>query len=268
MITFNMSKNLELENMKNMSGKHCKSNKWNIFKAVLLIIFIVTFIVCLVILIYWLKSNNNLKKIEKILEEKVIVYNNDETIESNDIPEISINFDALKEINSDAVAWIYIKNTDINYPVLQTSNNEYYLKHDLYKKYSSCGSIYLDCENNIDFSDENTVIYGHNLKNQKMFADLAKLYNGELGNDIEIIIYTPNGVKKYQVFASYMEEPVARLTRKKLGASEKKNFINDCAKRSGKEFYSNIDENKEILTLVTCDSTGNKRIFVNAIEKN
>jgi len=252
-----------------MSGKHYRINNWNIFRILLLIIFISIFIICSGILIYWLKSNNNLEQIEKVLEEKVITYNNnDETTENNEIPKMSINFDALKEINSDAVAWIYIANTDINYPVLQTNNNEYYLKRDLYKKYSSCGSIYLDYGNSKDFSDENTVIYGHNLKNQKMFADLAKLHKGELGNDIEIIIYTPDGMKKYQVFSCYMEEPVSRLTRKKFNSNEKKNFINDCAKKSNKEFQCNIDENKKIITLVTCDSTGKKRIFVNAIEKN
>ena len=124
---------------------------------------------------------------------------------------------------------------------------------------------YFHCKTKKDFSEKNTVIYGHNLKNQKMFADLAKVYNGELGENIEVEIYTENNFKKYKIFTCYMEEPNLNVIQKNWNDEEKQEFIDNAIKKSKIDFNCDIDYGKNLLTLITCDSTGKERIIVHAM---
>ena len=135
-----------------MGGKHFEKEKTNIAKNLFLIIFILIFVFSSIMVIIWLIGNYGLSKIENELIDKVVTINSgeDNDIEGQDNENkgsISVDFNSLKEINSDIVAWIYIKDTDINYPILQTGDNNYYLRRDIYKKYSFCGSIFMDYKN-------------------------------------------------------------------------------------------------------------------------
>ncbi len=209
-------------------------------------------------MIYWLKSKYDLSKIENEVISKVSVNEEGEQGESK-----KIDFDKLQKINSDVMGWIYIKDTDINYPIMKSNDNDYYLKRDLYKKYSSAGSIFMDYENNSDFSDENTIIYGHNLKNKKMFADLQKIYKGELGEYIEI--YTKDTFQKYKIISVRMEEPNDEMMMKEfVSDAQRKIYLNTWVQRSKINFGYNIENNNQFITLITCDSTGKNRIIVNA----
>ena len=161
-------------------------------------------------IIYWVKSNNDLKELETGVFAEVV----QEIEEENGEVVKTIDFDKLTQINSDVVGWISIENTAINYPILQANDNEYYLKKDLYKKNNSCGSIYLDCNTNKDFSEQNTVIYGHHLTRGGMFTELDKIYNGELGNEVYIQIYTLENSYTYQVIASYIAKPSLEIVKK------------------------------------------------------
>ena len=92
-------------------------------------------------------------------------------------PDVSwpaVDFAALSEINPDIVAWIYIEGTEINYPVVQGSDNQYYLKHLFNGKWNSSGCIFLDSRNTPDFSDRHSIIYGHHMKNGTMFSGLTE----------------------------------------------------------------------------------------------
>ncbi len=277
------NKNEKKDEHSNKKRKYIKRNKYNnkkyennkkhinskmILRKVVQVISILVFFVCLAITLFWMYSNVQLKKIENDLSTVVTNIQEDNLKENKELIEkgsLKIDFTQLKSINSDVIGWIYIKDTDINYPILQTTNNEYYLKNSLYKTYSSCGSIFLDCNTKKDFSEQNTVIYGHNLKNQKMFADLEKVYKGELGDKITIEIYTEEAFKKYMVFASYMEEPNLKVIQKNWNQEQKTNFIESAIKKSSIKFSYDMENNKNILTLITCDSTGKKRIIVHAI---
>lgn len=242
-----------------------KNRKLNNF---LLLIFIIIFIASSGVMIYWLKSNYELSKIEEEVINKVATINKDTNDSSKG--SVSVDFNSLKQINNDVKAWIYIKNTDINYPVLQATDNDYYLKRDIYKKYSSAGSIFLDYNNEADFSDTNTVIYGHNLKNKKMFADLTKIYNGQLGNAIDIEIYREDGTFEiYEVVSAYQGIPDTKMIKKTFKSSEERiKYINECISKSSVKFEYNKDTNfEDLLTLMTCDSSGYNRIVVNAQKK-
>ena len=88
---------------------------------------------------------------------------------------ISVDFASLREINDDVIGWIYVEAIpDINYPVVQGTDNSEYL-HSTYKgTYNFAGTIFIDCENSRDFGDCNTIVYGHNMKNGSMFGSLKK----------------------------------------------------------------------------------------------
>ena len=171
---------------------------------IIFIIFICVFLYSGYNVFIWFKSDIETKKLEEGLYVDVITKEKEpETGEEI----ISIGFDKLKEINPDIFAWIIIDNTYINYPILQGPTDEYYLRKDIYKKYSVAGSIFVYSNANKDFLDENTIIYGHNMKNDRMFSNLHKIYNGDLGTNIDIRIYTENKTSIYKVFSCYIDEP-------------------------------------------------------------
>ncbi len=90
---------------------------------------------------------------------------------------IYATFMKLRSENSDVVAWIKVDDTNISYPVVQGTDNMIYLNYDAEGKYSIAGSIFMDAANDSDFSDMHTMIYGHNMSGEKMFADVAKMYD-------------------------------------------------------------------------------------------
>lgn len=225
---------------------------------ILLLIFAVIFIYSSYKVIYWVKSNKGLEKLEEGIFKELV---EEEQTEEGEIIK-KIDFEKLTNINLDVVGWIYIENTGINYPIMQTSDNEYYLKKDIYKKNSSCGSIYLDCDTKSDFSEANSVIYGHTLKSGGMFTELNNMCNGDFGNNIVIEIYTKDNLYKYQVRAAYITEIDLSLMKRNLNEEQKEEYLNKAIKRSKIQFENPSNSNGEILTLVTCHDK--QRAVINA----
>lgn len=122
------------------------------------------------------------------------------------VPEKNIDFTDLQaNTNADIYAWIYIPDTKIDYPVVQhPADNTYYLNYNLDGSKGYPGCIYSENYNEKDFTDPNTVLYGHNMKNGSMFAGLHKFADSEyFENHPYIYIYTPDGLKVYEIFAAY-----------------------------------------------------------------
>ena len=117
----------------------------------------------------------------------------------------AIDFDELKKINDDCVAWIYIEDTDINYPIVQGSDNSYYLKHLIDGKWNSSGSIFMDSRVSADISDRHSIIYGHHMKNGTMFSGLTKYKEQEYFDaHPEGWLITPEGTYRIEFFAGYV----------------------------------------------------------------
>lgn len=116
-----------------------------------------------------------------------------------------IDFEQLTEINSDLYAWIRIPGTVIDYPIGQRAGNDvYYLSHDMYREPRSAGCIFTQDCNSKDFTDPNTVIYGHNMRNETMFQNLHLFSDPTFFEEHPYVyIYTPDRVLAYKVFAAY-----------------------------------------------------------------
>ena len=117
----------------------------------------------------------------------------------------AVDFAALKEINPDIVAWVYIEGTEINYPVVQGTDNQYYLKHLFNGKWNSSGCIFLDRRNEPDFSDRHSIIYGHHMKNGTMFSGLTQYKKQEFYQaHPTILLITPEQNIRVEIFAGYV----------------------------------------------------------------
>ena len=132
-------------------------------------------------------------------------------------PRFVVDFDALKSINGDTVAWIrFDEPTQISYPVVKGLDNSKYLKTTFEGNRNAAGAIFVDVDNAGDFTDRNTFIYGHNMKNGSMFAQLRKYKTKEYcDQNPYFYIYTPDGEEKvYQIFAVSIVKDTSRNYQK------------------------------------------------------
>ena len=121
-------------------------------------------------------------------------------------PPFDVDFAALQGVNPDVVGWIYIEALDgISYPVVQGEDNEEYLHTTYENNYNFAGTIFIDYENSRDFSDCNTLVYGHNMKNGSMFGRLKKFSEDQTTYEKSkyFWIFTPEKDYRYEIISAY-----------------------------------------------------------------
>ena len=120
------------------------------------------------------KSVDAYKKLDNYTIEQTTSETSGESEEEpvKEKPYPDVDFAGLKSVNSDVIGWIYVPDTEINYPIVHTSDNDYYLDHLVDRTQNPAGAIFLDTRNPSDFSDLHSIIYGHHMKNGSMFAAL------------------------------------------------------------------------------------------------
>ena len=184
--------------------------------------------------------------------------------------EIPVDFETLIEDNPDIYAWVTVPGTQIDYPVVQSgTDNAYYLNHAVNYAESAAGAIFTEDYNSKDFQDYITVLYGHNMKNGSMFAGLRSYEdNAFFDTHRDITVYTPDTIRKYRVFAAYVEDDRHLLYYYNQGitAEDRKAFLDDImTHRDMQSIYdadAPVDENSKILTLSTCHRTGDAYRFL------
>ena len=201
------------------------------------------------------KIQNEVVKYINATDTKDIETNNN----SNSLPIKNNYIYSLKEINSDVVAWLKVNNTNIDYPIVQTFDNEYYLKYNLYREKDSNGWLFMDYDNNTTKIDDNIIIYGHNrYLNGVMFGTLNKtLYkNWYTNKENQIIKFdTLYGSYQYKVFSIYIIPTTSDYLETNFDNSKDKiNFLNMLKDRSIYDFNITLNENSKIITLSTCQS--------------
>ena len=190
-----------------------------------------------------------------------------------EIAESPIDWEGMWEINEDVYAWITVPGTVIDYPILQhATDNTYYLNYNIDGSYGYPGCIYTENMNSKDFTDNNTVIYGHNMKNGSMFAGLHQYEDGNFFMEHpQVLIYTPEKEFEYTIFAAYIYDDRHLMysfdfTNEDVYASYLDTVLNirDLSANIRDDVTVTKDDN--IITLVTCMSNQpDKRLLVQAV---
>ncbi len=172
------------------------------------------------------------------------------------IPLMDVSFGDLLQKNKDTVAWINVNGTNINYPVVQTKNNKYYLNHSFDKQYNAAGWVFADYRNNLNDFDKNTIIYAHGRQDKTMFGSLKGIIKSSWYKDTDnyiVQLSTPNKNTMWQVFSIYkIPTESYYITTKFSNDNEFLKFVDTLQKRSVFDFKATVDENDKILTLSTC----------------
>lgn len=230
----------------------------NIKKKILLIILTIISIFSFAkIIIYYINSYQNKKANQELIEKSIEKIDN----------KFKINYSKIN--NEDVVGWIIMNQNKINYPILKSNDNNFYLTRDYNKKHNQSGSIFMDFRNN-DFKDKNTVIYGHSMLDGTMFGSLREMFKKgyfDTKNNNYIKIYDLNSKEiTYQIFSYYIIDTENYYITTTFTTEEQyKIFIDKITKRSYKNFNIKIDTTDQILTLSTC-SSNNKRKVLHAVK--
>lgn len=162
----------------------------------------------------------------------------------------------LRSLNADTYGWITVSGTDVDYPVVQGEDNDYYLRRSFYKSYLNSGSIFVDASCLSPAENRNTVIYGHNMKDGTMFHSLHNLNNQTYFDAAEIRLMTTQGIYVYEVYSVHQPHEMDRFFYTDFTDASWQEFLNWTKESS---FFPNNDIplslTDRVITLSTCIST-------------
>ena len=193
---------------------------------------------------------------------------------------VSVDFDALTAQNNDTAGWLYIPGTKINYPVVQAGDNEHYLSRSFKRKEASCGTIFMDYQNNLNPLDRNTIVFGHNMGSSSslMFSQLTKFKKQSYWEKHQTLQFdTPYRTGTWQVLAAcHLDvgtlEQFNFLQQDFISDDAFVGFVQSIKARALFETNVYAPADGRLLTLVTCDRSGgfgkNGRLLVVAVQIN
>lgn len=279
------TKNHQLISDSEKMNHHFKKNKYHKrfklpFLITLFFIFLLGSIFCVHTILMWFQdnydTNRNVKQIDEIVQVNEIkdnknteLVNQPEQTESDywyyiKFPLIQVDFQNLLKKNKDTVAWIQVNNTNINYPVVQTTNNDYYLSHSYDKSTNEAGWVFMDFRNNPDFSSKNTIIYAHSRLDKTMFGSLSKVLKESWYKNKEnhiIKLSTPTENTLWNIFSVYkIKEESYYITTKFSDNDSYQTFLNTIKNRSKYQFNTELNTNDHVLTLSTCYSNTERTV--------
>lgn len=249
---------------------------------VLIVLFSLALILSLLKIYFWTQDNKKIADITKEINEIVTPTPIEEEGElinppedkANDywdyvkLPFYEVDFTALKEKNPDTVAFIHMQGNNINYPVVQTDNNDYYLKHAYDKSKNSAGWVFMDYRNNITTLSDNTVIYGHGRLDETVFGSLknALTANWQANKENYVIwLTTEKENLVFQIFSIYTIPSENYYIETDFSSSaDKEKWLNTMKERNTTSFDTSVNTNDKILTLSTCQNNNGGRIVVQA----
>ena len=225
------------------------------------------------------KTNTEIKEIEDVVEIKEVEdTKNTEIIEQvEEIPKenpywdyikmnlISVDFDELLKINNETKGWIQVNGTNINYPFVQTTNNDYYLTHSYNKSYNQAGWVFMDYRNDTENLDKNTILYAHGMNNKTMFGSLRNILSSSWYNNTDnhiIKLSTPTENTLWQVFSVYHIKTTNDYIKTEFATDEEyQNFLDMLKERSAVSFDTTLSSTDKILTLSTCYNKTDKVVM-------
>ncbi len=246
-------------------------------------------ITCLGIIIFslltileWFYDNSKIRQINKEIDKNIRIETNNvkgklinpPTNKSSNYyyyvntPFYEADFTSLLSQNKDTVGFIHIKNTNINYPIVQTTNNSYYLSHSFDKKENKAGWIFMDYRNSHDDLDDNTIIYGHARLDGTMFGSLRNTLTTSWQNNRDNYVIFLSTLKEnmiFQIFSIYTIEKEGYYIKTNFSNEEKKKlWLQTMKERNIAPINTEVNTNDKILTLSTCQNDDNGRIVIQA----
>lgn len=281
-----INKNTSNKDTKKTKKIHLKKKYKNLIWWIFFILFLSFFAFSMYKVLIWNMDNNKIKKIEESILKDVNVEEIEPSLEDEntnlinepdnkediywkyqDVSFINVDIEELQKENKDTIGWIQVLGTNINYPIVQTNDNNYYLNHDYLKDKNIGGWIFLDYRNDLNHLSNNNIIYGHERYNKSMFGSLKTVLTDSWLNNTDnhiIKISTSEYNYLFQVFSVYtIPEETYYLQTDFKNNNEYQTFLDTITGRSTYNFNTNINTNDKILTLSTC-SGNNKRLVVHA----
>lgn len=179
-----------------------------------------------------------------------------------------IDFEQLQKNFPDSVGWITVEGTPLDYPIMYAGDNETYLNRAADGSENSAGAIFLDCRNSPDFADENSIIFGHNLKSGSMFGMLPQYQNADYTREHPIITLTDRrGETAYTVFSVYVTTAGSESYTR--GFSDHGDYLRFLQKVKELSLYDtgvSVDGGGKMVTLSTCTNLAqDERLVIQAI---
>ena len=178
----------------------------------------------------------------------------DNSEEKSEAPPIQVDFNLLCNQNQDVIAWLYCPDTPINYPVVQAADNDFYLRRLLDGSYNTAGTLFMDFRNSDDFSDWNSIIYGHNMKNDSMFGTLSD-YKAQSYFEEHPVMYllTPEQNYKINLLAGFVTPANSELySAFNPSVEERESLVKEWMNASDFDSASILASEYNLITLSTC----------------
>lgn len=215
---------------------------------------------------YLFSTQNNYLKAVKTVKTVQDNFADEEPDAEDNEEQSSLNIDwnGLKSLNPDVIAWIDIPGTEISYPILQSRDNNEYLRLNIYRKPSKAGCIFTDSRNKTPFKDFSTVIHGHNLQNRSiMFSNLKKYRNKAFAEEHKAVyIYLPDGsCLEYTVFA-FLKVNIHDTFVYSTDISDTFSFLNSVAENNLLNTDTDLSLISSVITLSTCTNKNPDERFV------
>ena len=282
--TISTNSNNDMANILDDDKPRKNKKKLNLSLFTVLIVFFSIILIYSGLSIFnWLKDNKNIKKINEEINTKVKteqidiegqLINPPQANKENDywyyvkLPFYSVDFNELKKKNSDTVAFIHMDQTNINYPVVQTTNNDYYLTRAFDKSKNYAGWVYMDYRNDSINLSDNTVIYGHGRLDKTVFGSLKNALTKQWQENKEnyaIWLSTPSKNMLFQIFSIYTINSESYYIKTDFkNSGEKQKWINTMLERNTANIQTEVTTDDKILTLSTCQNNNGGRIVVQA----
>lgn len=249
----------------------CMKNKRNVYLIISIVsaVIVVLALVAIGVLFFSFKQvrddysqlASQAKSVVSSGKENLFWNRQDPEVPEETIPDpvdIPVDFDFLRGENEDIIGWIQVDGTKIDYPVLyDTTYNMYYLNHNFKGTTTAYGSIFVLGENAGDFTDFNTVVYGHNMLDGSMFAQLHQFRKKDFfDNHGQIIIYTPDRKLTYQVFAAYRRDNLNIIVNHDFSTEElRQEYLDSVYAQNAVANFNpelTVTPSDRIVTLSTC----------------
>lgn len=201
---------------------------------------------------------------ETVLEKAIVIPDTDSAETEKEVVLPVLDWDALYGMNEDLLGFLYIPDTVIEYPIVRGRDNAYYLTHTFTGETNKCGCIFMDVANQEDFTSDNTILYGHNMKTRKMFGSLREYEKKEYWEEHPYIyILTRDNVMVYEIFATYKTTAVSETYTLEFGSED--NFSDYLTASQRSAYYDTgveVTVKDHLLTLSTCtsDSEDGRRV--------